>query len=547
MVQSGPHGHAPLILQPVTVRGGILGWWRNVVVLLLAGWLQALSLAWPWPVIWSPGTAVGGLQLLSQVLLLLVVQGLSSRRQAFWAGWWWASAGLLGTFWWLYVSMHRYGGLLAPVAALAVWALAAALALFYALVIALHWRWRRAAALSQSLSWAACWTLAEWARGTWLTGFPWGASGYAHVDTLTGLAPWLGVYGLGAVAAALAAWVAAGWRTLTDKRERAFPLLMRCALLLAFCWPSGWAQWWAMLPTWTESNGQLTAVLLQGNIAQDEKFQPRSGVTQAVAWYGYTMSAALQQHPGVLVVAPETALPVLPQHMPSSWWQTLSDAATQGQSAFVLGLPMGDVQHGYSNSAWVGLPLGQAPLRYDKHHLVPFGEFIPPGFHWFVEMMHIPLGEFQAGPLVQRPVDWQGQRIAPNICYEDLFGEELAAAFNAPWGAPTVLVNLSNIAWFGDTIAVDQHRQIARMRALELQRPMLRATNTGATVAIDHRGRVSHALPPFTRATLLVEVDGRTGLTPYAWWAGRWGLWPLVGICLSLLALLWRQTGVLRP
>ena len=116
-------------------------------------------------------------------------------------------------------------------------------------------------------------------------------------------------------------------------------------------------------------------------------------------------------------------------------------------------------------------------------------------FRWFTELMNIPLGDFRRGGLAQAPFVWQGQRIAPNICYEDLFGDEIGAGFRNEDEAPTVLLNVSNIAWFGDSVAIDQHLAISRMRALEFQRPMVRATNTGATAVIDHRGRVTHALP----------------------------------------------------
>jgi apolipoprotein N-acyltransferase len=176
--------------------------------------------------------------------------------------------------------------------------------------------------------------------------------------------------------------------------------------------------------------------------------------------------------------------------------------------------------------------------RYDKHHLVPFGEFIPPLFRWFTQLMNIPLGDFSRGALPQAAWSVAGQRVAPNICYEDLFGEELAAHFRAPDVAPTVLINLSNIAWFGDTVAIDQHLQISRLRSLELGRPMLRATNTGATAVIDHRGVVTHALPRLTRDRLAASVEGRSGTTPFARWAGRWGLTPVWVACITLVLLM---------
>ena len=201
------------------------------------------------------------------------------------------------------------------------------------------------------------------------------------------------------------------------------------------------------------------------------------------------------------------------------------------------------MEAGYTNSV-VGLKAGQAePYRYDKHHLVPFGEFIPPFFRWFVRMMDIPLGDFARGSVGQPSFEWQGQRLAPNVCYEDLFGEELAARFADPARAPTAFVNVSNIAWFGDSVAIDQHLHISRMRALEFERPMLRATNTGATAIIDHRGAVTHLLPRLTRGVLHGSFEGRTHVTPFARWAALAGLWPLWAGCalIVLLALGWRR------
>jgi apolipoprotein N-acyltransferase len=196
----------------------------------------------------------------------------------------------------------------------------------------------------------------------------------------------------------------------------------------------------------------------------------------------------------------------------------------------------------YSNSVIALMPqtspAASANYQYDKHHLVPFGEFVPPLFQWFVRMMHIPLGEFTRGDVAQPSLAFKGERIAPNICYEDLFGEELARSFANPDTAPTLMVNLSNIAWFGDTVAIDQHLHISRMRALELGRPMLRATNTGATAIIDAQGRITHRLPSAVQGALTAEVYGMHGpVTPYAKWVSKFGLWPLVGIALLTLLI----------
>jgi apolipoprotein N-acyltransferase len=225
--------------------------------------------------------------------------------------------------------------------------------------------------------------------------------------------------------------------------------------------------------------------------------------------------------------------------------QALRRPFTMPERAALFGIPLGDPASGYTNSA-LGLSATAATgdggaYRYDKHHLVPFGEFIPLGFKWFTRMMNIPLGDFNRGPETAPSFPFQGERIAPNICYEDLFGEELAARFVPAADAPTILANISNIGWFGRTVALDQHLQISRMRSLELQRPMLRATNTGTTAVIDHRGNVTHALPVYTRGVLEATVQGRNGLTPFAAWAGRLGLWPLWALGLATLVFFARR------
>jgi hypothetical protein len=152
--------------------------------------------------------------------------------------------------------------------------------------------------------------------------------------------------------------------------------------------------------------------------------------------------------------------------MPDRYWTQLENHFSKGTQAALIGLPLAirseEGQLRYSNSAIAlapqATPASTAGYQYDKHHLVPFGEFVPPLFQWFVRMMNIPLGDFSRGDVVQPSFAFKGERIAPNICYEDLFGEELARSFADPDKAPTLMVNLSNIAWFGDTVAIDQHR-----------------------------------------------------------------------------------------
>jgi apolipoprotein N-acyltransferase len=220
--------------------------------------------------------------------------------------------------------------------------------------------------------------------------------------------------------------------------------------------------------------------------------------------------------------------------LPAGYEDAIAAPFRDGQKAALIGIPLGNFEEGYSNSV-VGLAPGAKPYRYDKHHLVPFGEFIPPLFKWFVRLMNIPLGDFNRGAIVQPPFEWRGERLSPNICYEDLFGEDLAAQFADRSRAPTILVNMSNIGWFGDTVAIDQHLAISRMRAIEFDRPVLRATNTGATAIVDHHGDVTRQLPRLTRGVLTGDVAGRTTITPYVAWLSRLGLWPLWIVGLAAL------------
>ena len=552
---------------PSILRPRVWGRFFKIAVALAAGAGQAWALAD------ASGQAHGTVQILCMAVvcaLLLAAhhqfEGQDAEPRPRWAqgvrtGWWFATGWLAATFWWLYISMHVYGGMPGPLAVAAVLALAGALALYYAVACgiwlvlmrglagpALWWR--------GSLSFAALWTLAELMRGQWFTGFPWGAVGYAHIDSgLQGYAAWVGVYGVGALAAAGAmALSVVLFRHLSWRAARAPALVCLLVLVAPWAWQQGRGDW-------TASAGQATVRLLQGNIAQNEKFIPGRGLEEALTWY----AQRLQDNTASLVVAPETAIPLLPASLPPGYWAQLTQrfAAHPDQLALV-GVPLGNVQTGYSNAVVSLGGASEGAYRYDKHHLVPFGEFIPPLFQWFLDYMNIPLGDFQRGALRQPAVAWQNQRLAPNICYEDLFGEELAAGFvvtgergrsgGADMDAPTALVNVSNIAWFGDSIAIDQHLNISRMRAIELQRPMLRATNTGATAIIDHQGRVQAQLPRHTRGELTGAFEGRTGLTPYAWWAGHWGLKPLWAVCLMVclwagrrFALKSRAKGLVAP
>ncbi len=504
-------------------------------LLALAGALQAASLAWPIAGLGlTQGQALWWGQVLALATLMGLLRGSATWRQAALRAWVFATVWLACTFGWLFTSMHTYGGLAAPLAVLAVLALAGLLALYYAAAAGIFRSLALTHPLEAALAFAALWLLAELARGLLLTGFGWGAIAYAHLDgPLAGMLAWLGLYGVSFVAALLAGLLALGWRALRsanwgDAWKSALMGLVLPGLALWLPEPQG------------GTAGVLDVTLLQGNIPQNEKFDTETGVTKALQWYG----DQLQQNPSKLVITPETAVPLLPAQLPPDYWQALQQRFATGGQAALVGMPLGSFSEGYTNSV-IGLKPGQtAPWRYDKHHLVPFGEFIPPFFRWFTDLMHIPLGDFNRGALPQPTFDWQGQRLAATICYENLFSEEMAKQFLADASSPTILVNVSNLGWFGESLAMAQHLQIARLRSLEFDRPFLLATNTGLTAFVDHRGRVIQAAAPHQAAALRGTVEGRTGITPYAWWVARWGQWPMAFMGLGLLLLAWlRRPG----
>ena len=533
------------------------------VVLLIAGWAQSISLVWPFSfdiaLLGIPrGQSLWWLQLLAMGVFARSLLGAGTLKQAAWRSWVFSTAWMCGSIWWLYISMHTYGGLPSWLAALAVLLLSSCLALFYVLLCMIFHHITAKTVKNMlnmavvgvfntyaAIIFAVCWMLAEIARGTWLTGFPWGAVGYSHVDgPLAGLASSIGVYGMCFVSAYMSMLLV----QLVDKPTK--PLRIQAAMLAAL--------FVALLvlnsPSLDNSNDPakiasqqtppLQVTLLQGNIPQNEKFQVGSGMATALSWY----AEQLDKVQTGLVVTPETAIPLLPQNLPPDYLLKIQQPfkVANGQKAALIGIPMGNRSAGFSNSVMgfkpTPLPLA-APYQYDKHHLVPFGEFIPPFAQWFIDLMKMPLGAFNRGGLDQPPFYWQGERLGLNICYEDLFGEELAQRFANPATAPTILVNLTNIAWFGNTVAIDQHLNIARLRSMELAKPSIRATNTGATVIIDAQGQVTQSLERHTRGVLVGQVWGNTVITPYASWVSKFWLWPLwiLGLGILLVAFWWAR------
>lgn len=506
------------------------------------------------------------------VLMLLVMQATCVRRAAV-LGWLYSFAWTCAGVYWLYVSLHDLGGMPAWLTVLAIALLALGLGLLVGAATGgarwLQRRWQAPPTITLLLILPALWTLAEWCRSWIFTGFPWLSTGYAHTASpLAGYAPLLGVYGVGLVAAFIAALFVltvnqlalnlpalnlltleplakkplatshaktlnAASTTKMQVRRFAWMITVIAVLLTVGHFLRDYA--------WTQPYGKpITVRLLQGNIAQTIKFDP-SALGSTLGLY----SALITDTPADLIATPETAVPVVRQMLPPQYLAQLTAFARSSGSQVLVGIPISDGPADYTNGLVV---LGHDDhksnaYRYDKHHLVPFGEFIPVGFRWFVDTMKMPLGDQTRGASLQAPFAVKDQWVLPNICYEDLFGEEIAAQMR--WRAgdglpmPTMLLNISNIAWFGNTIALPQHLQISQMRTLETGRPMLRATNTGATAVVGADGRIQAQLPYYTQDTLAMSVQGYQGTTPFI----LYGNGTTVTLTATMLAAaaLWRR------
>jgi apolipoprotein N-acyltransferase len=421
----------------------------------------------------------------------------------------WFSIGLC----WLYISMHRYGNMPSLMAAAAVVLFAIYLSSFYIAAAALVSKTSYGQPTNLWLL-AGAFLFADLARGYLFSGFPWLAFGYGQVDSaLANLAPFIGMYGVGLFALLVAVCLSQLFNANANKKHL-------IALSIAIIASLGIATF--LKPTNT-SESDLTPIsigLVQGNVSQDMKFD-RGRIADTMESYTQAIETATND----VIVLPETAWTMLWSATPERLKDRIASKART--STVVIGQPYAD-NATIANSVATISPTGNLAYRYDKHHLVPFGEFIPLGFEWFVRMMSIPLGNFDRGSLDQPPLTIGKNKLAFNICYEDLFGEEIIEAVR---NGATVLVNVSNLAWFGDSHALFQHLQIARMRAIETARPMIRSTNTGVTTHIDASGTVLAKLPNFERKTLSVQVAGGQQKTLYV----VVGNWLTLGLCAALL------------
>jgi apolipoprotein N-acyltransferase len=460
--------------------------------LLAAAAGAALSLAFA-PFSWWP------LAILSPAILLYLWQDASPRAAA-WLGFYFnAGTFAVGTYW-LYISIHGFGQ--APVwLALAIMAaLVAIMGLYHAALGYCVARWLpKQGHLRWLLGVPAAWVLIEWWRGWFLSGFAWLSLGYSQTDTvLAHLTPIFGVYGVSLMLLLNAGAVVA----LLRSRARLLP-----AVVLIVPWLAGWA---VSKISWTQVSGSAVAVaIVQGAIPQDQKWLKSNRQTTLTRYRELT-----EQVLGTpLIVWPEAAPPDLANNLTDYLGELYRSARARG-SDILLGVPRAsDDGEQYFNSV---LALADGVAWYDKTHLVPFGEFFPvPDFiRTWLRLRSLPYADFTAGAAAQPPLRAGGLNLAMTICYEDAYGSAQLSALRTA----DVLVNVTNDAWFGRSTARHQHFQIARLRAIESQRYLIRAANDGISAIISPTGAVVKQAPEFAPSILRATVEPRQGAVPYMYW-----------------------------
>jgi len=427
--------------------------------------------------------------------------------------------------WWLYISLHDVGGMNALLSCMAVFLLSTYVA-FYFSIACISIRIFKSSYLA-GLFLASSWVLGEYLREEIFTGFPWMGFAEAQVNgPFASIAPFFG----GLACTFLVIWTS--WEIFQLKQRLKISVISIAAVLVI--------SQLAGFISFTQPFGEpINVRLIQGNFEQSLKFNPLA-INQQIDFY----ASEIKRQKADLVIIPETAFPWPQNNLPVGLMNYLQDFSNTSSSNLLLGL-IGEVRTTkglqFTNRA-TGLSPNTSPYQYDKSHLVPFGEFIPLGFQWFVQAFNVPMSDFARGSLEQEPFeiarkDQPAIHAAITICYEDVFGGELASRIQNSQAPVNLLINMTNLAWFGQSQAPTQQLRLSQMRSLETGLPALRATNTGITAVLSTDGKILATLPEFTQASLSVQVQPYAGKTPYVFW----GNLPILSI--SCLLLIW---GLIR-
>jgi apolipoprotein N-acyltransferase len=442
-------------------------------------------------------------------------------RQAFWRGYVFGVGQFGVGVSWLYISMNRYGGASPIEAGILLALFVLILGLYPASAGWLGARWFGGASKQRKLllAFPTLWVLQEWLRDWFPTGFPWLELGASQAGTPLGqgLAPLVGSHGTSFAVALLAGLALCvvdrdGWRRRVA--------MVGAGLLVVGCA-------WLGKMAWTQAAGApFKVALLQGNVPQNQKWQPEFQIASLKLYTGLSR----EHWDAHLIVWPETAIPAFYQEVKDNWLAGLREEAKSHGTDLIIGIPWFDFASKRYYNAIVSV--ADKPGKYFKRHLVPFGEYVPlrPLLGWVMEILQMPMADFTPGQSGQELMQAAGYPVAGSVCYEDVFGHE--SRDGLPQAA--YLVNVTNDGWFGDSMAPHQHAQMARMRALESGRWILRATNTGVTAIISPTGQIIQQAPVFQQAVVTGEITPMSGATPYV----RFGDWPVISLLIALLAFL---------
>ncbi len=457
-------------------------------------------------------------------LFLLLYQ--RSAKQAFLVGLLWGLGFFGHGVYWIHVSIDTFGGVPKVVSILLMGLLSAYLALYPALFsYVLNRYFPRESAIRYLLAAPALWLVNEWLRGWVFTGFPWLWLGYSQIDTpLANYAP---IGGVELITLAIAL-ISAAMAYFTLQRQW-------LALLVPFgiygiAAGLNWVHWVSPQP-----ERQTTVALVQGNIDQALKWRPSERWPTLMKYADYTQ----ENWDADIIIWPEAAIPAFEHELPA-YLSSLDEHARENHSALLTGILTRPDNHTFYNSILAlgqGTPVYQSVNRpkYKKHHLLPFGEFVP--FEQWLRplapLFNLPMSSFSPGPYIQPNIQANGRFFVAALCYEIVFNEQIRENVT---DQTDFLLTLSNDAWFGRSIGPLQHMEIARMRALELGIPLIRSTNNGVTAITDYRGKITHRLPQFEAGVLKTTLTPTQGKTPYR----ILGSWPLYGwiafsLCLGFI------------
>lgn len=473
------------------------------LISLLAGALTVLAFA-PYNQVWL---------LYLSIAFIFYVWLISSPKKALLHGWLFGLGMQCSGVSWIFFSLHYHGGSPTLFAILLIFFLAAYLSIYTALAgfcVNRFCQTSRPAKLI--LLYPAAWALFEWLQGIVLTGFAWQQLGYTQIDLpLSGFAPLIGNHGVGLLVAMSSGIIVL---LLLDRSLR-----KQALALLAGIWLSGFL---LKQINWTEASGdEIKVALIQGNIPQSLKWKPESKQPTLQRY----RQLSIEQRDADLIIWPETAIPGF-QHRLSGYLAELSRDLKKNDTDLLAGIFIRDEDTGRYYNSLINVHGGD----YRKRHLVPLGEYVPLRslIDFFNRFVKIPMSDIGSGDYDQPLLQAAGQPIGVSICFEDAFSRDVRRDLPAA----TLLVNVSNDAWFDGSFEPFQHHAIARMRALESGRFMLRATNTGISSIIGPRGEEIAVSSQFEIQVLKASVQPMTGATPYV----LWGDLLLVLSCLALLA-----------